>query len=133
MKRVLLALALSATPAIADMDGADILPFTVPGGMITGTVTVYPDGTATVSGWIKDAPFASWGKATRDSDGHFHFNPLLTDGDKLISKKLWVPITIDFWGTDEDADDGDDSDDDVGSITVKSQTGVGTGSVQLSG
>lgn len=130
---VALALLLSASLALGDGNGTDILPFSTPGGQITGTVTIYPDGGAVVVGQLQGVSFTTLGKATRDSDGHFHFDPLLSDADKLIKKKSWVPLIIDFWGTTEDANDGDDGDDSVGSIEVRSQTGTGKGSVQLSG
>lgn len=133
MKKVLLALLLSAVPAIADTDGVQILPFTTPGGGVTGFLVVESDGSATVQGFIGPAPFMGRGKVVRDGDGVYCFEGLLTDADLMIRHKLWLPIYLKFWGTKEDAADGDDTDDSVGSIEVKSQTGVGKGSVQLSG
>jgi hypothetical protein len=134
MKRVLLALLISATPALADGDGVDIVPFNTPGGQVSGVVTIdNTDGTATVSGQVQGVPFTCLGKATQQPDGSWEWDILLSDADTLIKKKSWIPIKFRFWGKAEDGEDGDDSDDSVGAIDVRSQTGVGKGSVQLSG
>lgn len=131
MKKVLLALLLSAVPALADADGADILPFTSTNGVCSGVVAVYPDGTATCFGQYNGILFTVLGKWARDGDGNFCFNPLLSDGDTMKKKGGRYPFQLKFRGTHDDANDGDDTDDDVGELTIGS--GCGYGSIRLTG
>lgn len=117
----------------ADGEGVDVLPWTTPGGQISGTVTVNPDGSATLQGQLQGVPFAGFGSPARNSDGSWDFSVILSDADTLIKKKTWIPLQLHFIGTHEDANDGDPMDDNVGSIDVRSQTGTGKGCVQLGG
>lgn len=132
MKLVLVLIALLAVPALADGNGTDILPWSTPGGEISGTVTVDSNGDATVQGIIQGVPFTCLGKVPWTPNG-WNWDILLSDADQLLRQKSWIPLKFHFWGTKEDAEDGDDLDDSVGSIDVKSQMGAGKGSVQLGG
>lgn len=137
MKKVLFAFVLLFATAAAyafDGDGAEILPFTSSGGVITGTVTVYPDGTAAIEGQCRGAAFTALGRATRNGDGSWDFAPILSDGDYLKKQGGWIPVKVHFKGSKEDANDGDDTDDDAGTIDVEPQgigSGVGHGQIRL--
>ena len=102
---------------------------------MSGVVVVSDDGSARVQGQCGGVAFSSPAgeKVWRDWDGAYHFDTLLADGDLLIGKKTWIPIKLVFWGTNDDANDGDETDDSVGDIGVKSQTGMGKGAVGLTG
>ncbi len=119
----------------ADGDGGDILPFSTPGGVCSGVVTVYPDGTASLQGQLQGVPFSSvpWARAKMAEDGSYYFDVILSDGDLIFKQRFWIPLQLRFVGTKADAQDGDDSDDHVGEITVQSQGNVGKGSLQLTG
>lgn len=131
MRKVLLAILLSSVPALADGNGVDIIPFTTPGGQIEGVVSIDSEGNASVTGTIQGVPFTCLGKAARDSQGRWVWDCLLSDYDTLVRQKTWVPVKMTFWGTKDDAMDGDDSDDFSGEITVHSQHGVGKGTVKV--
>lgn len=134
---VLGSLLLLAIPSFgfADGDGVEVLPFNSPGGQVSGQVIVSADGSAQVIGVVQGVPFSSapWLKVWRGADNTFDFTWLLCDGDLLIRYHTYIPLKLKFWGTKEDASDGDQTDDMVGEIDVKSQMGVGKGSVQLGG
>lgn len=117
----------------ADSDGADILPFGSPGGAISGVVEVNPDGSATIKGQIQGVPFAGSGTCARNPDGSWTFSNFLADMDLMARLKPWILEQINFTGDEEDATDGDPSDDDVGTAEVSSPTGMGKGEIQLNG
>lgn len=117
----------------ADGNGVDVLPFNSPGGLISGTVEVNPDGTATIHGQCHGVPFAGSGTCARNPDGSWTFDGILSDGDLLTRQKSEVLLKINYTGDEEDATDGDPSDDDVGTAELRSQSGMGKGQIQLQG
>jgi hypothetical protein len=135
MKKVLsVVVLLWATSVLvrADGNGTDILPFSTPGGVVSGEVDVnLQDGTATMTGTIMGQPMSSWGKASRNADGSWDFWIILSDTETIIHQHGWIPLQLHFVGTHDDCNDGDDLDDPAGTIDVQSQTGVGKGSIQL--
>lgn len=116
-----------------DGDGVEVLPWKGPGGAVSGVVEVSEDGSATVKGQVQGVPFTSSGKVTRGSNGAWHFESIYSDGDLLCRQKTWIPLSINYTGDSEDATDGDPDDDDVGTMEVRSQTGMGKGEIQLQG
>lgn len=116
-----------------DGNGCDVLPFSSAGGAISGVVSVNPDGTATISGQIQGVPFSGSGTCARNPDGSWTFEDFLADMDLMVRLKPHILKKINFTGDEEDATDGDPGDDDVGTAEVQSQTGVGSGEIQLHG
>jgi len=133
MKKVLLGALLSVLPAIAwaDGDGVDIIPFSSSGDVISGTVTVYGDGSASIVGQCMGAAFTALGHASRNSDGSWDFGPILSDGDLIRKQKSWIPLQIHFTGTPADGSDGDDTNNNAGRANVDGQGAAGKGEIRL--